>query len=64
MIIAGDQGRPATMVRDAMRNLPEATVVWLRGYFSPPWADVVADCTSEVETALLNLLSKDSTADE
>jgi len=58
-IIAGDQGRPATMVRDAMRNLPEATVVWLRGYFSPPWADVVADYTREVETALFNLLSKD-----
>ena len=37
-IIAGDQGRPAAMVRDAVTNLPESTVVWLRGYFSPPWA--------------------------
>jgi SAM-dependent methyltransferase len=57
-IIAGDQGRPAAMVRDAVTNLPEAKVVWLPGYFSPPWADVVADCTANIESALLNVLSK------
>ena len=59
LIIAGDQGRPAAMVRDAVTSLPEATVVWLPGYFSPPWADVVADCTADVESALLNVLSKE-----
>jgi SAM-dependent methyltransferase len=59
LIIAGDQGRPAAMVRDAVTNLPEATVVWLPGYFSPPWADAIADCTAGVETALLNILSRD-----
>ena len=32
LIIAGDQGRPGTMVRDAIKNLPEATAVWLSGY--------------------------------
>jgi len=58
-IIAGDQGRPADMVRDAMTNLSEATLVWLPGYFSPPWADPVADCTADVETALLDILSRD-----
>ena len=50
LIIAGDEGRPAAMVRDAVMGLPEARVVWLPGYFSPPWADVVADCTANVET--------------
>src|SRR5678816_1913185 len=35
MIIAGDRGRPATMVRDAIKNLSEATIIWLPGYFSP-----------------------------
>ncbi len=59
VIIAGDQGRPAAMVRDAVTSLPEATVVWLPGYFSPPWADVVTDCSAEVETALLNAVSRD-----
>ena len=57
LIIAGDQGRPAAMVCDAVKSLPEATVVWLPGYFSPPWADVVADCTTSVETALLRQAS-------
>jgi SAM-dependent methyltransferase len=58
-IVAGDQGRPAAMVRDAIRSLPEATVVWLPEYFSPPWADVVADCTANIETVLLNVISKE-----
>lgn len=57
-IIAGDQGRPAAMVRDAVTNLPEATVLWLPGYFSPPWADPVADFTADIESALLNIFSK------
>jgi len=57
LIIAGDQGRPGGVVRDAIKNLPEATVIWLTGYFSPPWADAVADCTAGVERALLNFLS-------
>jgi SAM-dependent methyltransferase len=59
LIIAGDQGRPAAMVREAVTSLPEATVVWLPGYFSPPWADVIADCTADVETALLNVVSRE-----
>lgn len=59
LIIAGDKGRPAAMVRDAMTNLPDAKVIWLPGYFSPPWADPVADCTANVETTLLDILSRD-----
>jgi hypothetical protein len=53
------KSRPAAMVRDAMTSLPEATVVWLPGYFSPPWADVVADRTAEIESALLNVIFRD-----
>jgi hypothetical protein len=64
LIIAGDQGRPAVMVRDAVPSLPEATVFWLSGYFSPPWADVVADHTADIENALLNVLSKDQSLKE
>ena len=45
------------MVREAVSNLPEARVVWLPGYFSPPWADPVADFTTHVENALLNIVS-------
>jgi hypothetical protein len=46
------------MVRRVVTGLPEATVVWLAGYFGPPWADVVADCTGDVQTAFLNVLSR------
>jgi SAM-dependent methyltransferase len=56
LILTGDQGRPAAMVRDAAPNLPEATVAWLPGYFSPPWADPVADRTADVETALIDTI--------
>jgi pimeloyl-ACP methyl ester carboxylesterase len=59
LIVAGDQGPPAAMLRRAVTSLPEATVFWLSGYFSPPWADVVADRNADIETALLNVLSKD-----
>jgi SAM-dependent methyltransferase len=56
LIIAGDQGGPGTMVRQAVTSLPEATVVWLRGYFSPPWADTVAERNEEIGTAVLDFL--------
>jgi SAM-dependent methyltransferase len=56
LIIAGDQGGPAAMVRQAVTSLPEATVVWLRGYFSPPWADAVAERTEDIGTAFLDFL--------
>jgi ubiquinone/menaquinone biosynthesis C-methylase UbiE len=59
LIIAGDQGHPAAMVRRVVAGLPEARVVWLPGYFSPPWADVVADCTDDIETTFLNVLSRE-----
>ena len=57
-IIAGDQGRPAGMIRDSLTKLPDAKIVWLPGYFSPPWADPVADYTREIESALIDVLSK------
>jgi len=63
-IIAGDQGRPAAVVREAVANLPEATVIWLPGYFSPPWADVVKDRTMEIDSALSNIISTHQQPDE
>jgi SAM-dependent methyltransferase len=61
LIIAGDQGRPAAMVRDAAISLPDAEINWLSGYFSPPWADVIADRTAEIEKSLLKVVSKEET---
>jgi pimeloyl-ACP methyl ester carboxylesterase len=61
LIIAGDQGRPAAMVRDAALSLPDAEINWLSEYFSPPWADVVADRTAEIEKSLLEVAAKEGT---
>jgi SAM-dependent methyltransferase len=46
------------MVRQAMTSLPEATVVWLQGYFSPPWADAVADRAQDIEAAFRAFLGR------
>jgi hypothetical protein len=46
------------MVRRAMAGLPGAKVIWLSGYFSPPWADAVADRGADIETALLNVIAQ------
>jgi SAM-dependent methyltransferase len=55
-IIVGDQGPPAAMVRQAATSLPDATLVWLQDYVSPPWADAIADRTQVIDTALRNFL--------
>ncbi len=55
-IIVGDQGPPAAMVRQAVTSLPDATLVWLQGYFSPPWADAVADRPQDIDTAFRDFL--------
>lgn len=57
LIISGDQGGPSTIVRQAATSLPDATVVWLHGYYSPPWADTVAERTEEIGTAVLEFLA-------
>src|SRR5262249_2314288 len=57
LVIVGDQGAPAAMVQHAVEALPGASVVTLPQYFSPPWADVVADRTSEVGSALMRFLA-------
>jgi pimeloyl-ACP methyl ester carboxylesterase len=58
-IVSGDQGRPASMVREAANSLPDARVIWLPAYFSPPWADPIADFTTHVENALFNVITEE-----
>ena len=56
LVISGDQGRPAAEIRRAMANLPDATSIILRDYYSPMWADVIADYTGEIGSGLLTFL--------
>ena len=57
-VFTGDQGRPAEDTQRAMANLPEATLIILRDYFSPPWADMIADRRDEIGSALMDFLAR------
>src|SRR5215471_2804727 len=59
LVLAGDQGRPDEIVRQAVGNLQEATLITLRDYVSPTiYADVVADRTADIGTAMLDFLAR------
>ncbi len=58
LVITGDQGRPAEEVLRAVTGLPGTTLVSLRDYFSPMWADMIADRTEDIGSAMLDFLSR------
>jgi len=58
MVITGDQGRTAEEVFRAMPSLPDATLITLRDYFSPTWADMIADRTEEIGSEMIAFLSR------
>ena len=59
LVLAGDQGRPDEIVRQAVGNLQEATLITLRDYVSPTiYADVVADRPADIGAAMLDFLSR------
>ncbi len=57
LVITGGQGQPAEEVHRAVASLPGATLIDLRDYFSPLWADVIADRAEEVGAAMMEFLS-------
>ncbi len=57
LIVSGDGGNVVADLMRAVDGLPGAALTMLRDYFSPMWADVMADRTGEVESAMLDFLS-------
>jgi len=57
LLITGDHGQPAQEVHRAAAGLPGARLINLRDYFSPLWADVIADRTAEAGAAISQFLS-------
>lgn len=57
LIVSGDGGNGVGDLMRAVDGLPGAAVTMLRDYFSPMWADVMADRTGEVRSAMLEFLS-------
>src|SRR5574341_2242830 len=59
LVLAGDQGRPDEIVRQAVGNLQGDTLITLRDYVSPTiYADVVADRTADIGAAMLDFLAR------
>src|SRR5262249_31562836 len=59
LVLAGDQGQPDAIVRQAVAHLQEATLVVLRDYVSPAvYADVVADRSGDIGAAMLDFLAR------
>ncbi len=57
LIVSGDRGNGVADLMRAVDGLPGATVTMLRDYFSPMWADVMADRTGEVQSTMLEFLA-------
>jgi ubiquinone/menaquinone biosynthesis C-methylase UbiE len=58
MVITGDEGQVAEEVHRTVASLPGTTLINLSDYFSPLWADVIADRTQDVGTAIMEFLSR------
>src|ERR687887_1837188 len=59
LVFVGDQGRPDALVRQAVADLREATLITLRDYVSPTiYADVVADRSADIGAAMMDFLAR------
>lgn len=58
VVFTGDQGLPAEQLRRSLAGLQDATLITLRNYLGVLWADVAADRTQEVGTAMLDALQR------
>jgi SAM-dependent methyltransferase len=59
LVLAGDQGRPDALTRQAVENLQAATLITLRDYVSPTtYADVVADRSADIGDAMIDFLAR------
>ena len=58
VVFTGDQGLPAEQLRRSLAGPQDATLISLRNYLGVLWADVAADRTQEVGTAMLDALQR------
>ena len=56
LVFAADQGPGSQALRNTVEGLPYARLAILKDYVSLLWADVVADRTDELKSAMLDFL--------
>ena len=57
LVVAGDRGNTVDDLVRGVEGLPGAKLTFLSDYFSPMWADVLADRTGEVASAMTEFLA-------
>jgi SAM-dependent methyltransferase len=58
LVISGDQGKPAERARSVAESFANGRLLTLEHYFSPMWADVIADRAEVIGGALLDFLAR------
>ena len=58
LVLTGDRGRRAQVLRRAFDRLAGATLVTISDYSSPPWADVALDRADDVCSAMMEFVGR------
>ena len=58
LVVTGDQGAPGQRARDLASRFAHGEVFELGNYFSPAWADTIADRTADIAGAIGDFLAR------
>jgi SAM-dependent methyltransferase len=58
LVVTGDQGAPGKRARDLASRFAHGEVFQLGNYFSPAWADIIADHTADIANAVGDFLTR------
>ncbi|HWH76448.1 MAG TPA: methyltransferase domain-containing protein, partial [Candidatus Binatus sp.] len=58
LCVAGDRGRPARETERELAKLTGVDSIILRDYFSPPWADPIAERTADIGNAMIDFITR------
>jgi ubiquinone/menaquinone biosynthesis C-methylase UbiE len=60
LVVAGDRGRAALAAHEDAENIAGATDLTLANYFSPSWADAIADRPGEIGSAMEEFIRRNA----
>jgi hypothetical protein len=60
LVVAGDRGRAALAAHEDAENIAGATDLTLANYFSPSWADAIADRRGEIGSAMKEFIRRNA----
>lgn len=57
-VVVGDQSGNEPLIRQALSHLPQATDIWITGYESLLWSDIITEQKTAIGTALHNFIAQ------